>query len=536
MSVLDEINAAAPAPAPKVPPVSIEIWETRYTQDGVLEKWSISALKLNNLIGSLGFCRLDLPSGPVFVRITNDAVVELVQKHNIQDAVFDHVNALPNPVDGRKLFKNELLDKLLRSIGTWSNEDKLHQVRPDAPVVFAKDDKQNRFFFFTNGYIGVGPKTATFQTYDTLSGCVWRSEILPRHYYPNAKHGDAVFAQFLKLVSGSEERFNDLCRITGYLLHQDIHRKQKALILTDSAIGDGGEANGRTGKSLYAKALGYAMAADPEQGGTVVNVNGKDFDPSYRHKWQEVTPQTRVVVLDDVKAGFQPETLYNDITEGLSVQKKNDTPFKIKANLIITTNKTIRLDGESDKDRFIEFEFTGFFSSKKSPADHFGHWFFSQWNHVEWAKFDALMIHCVRQYLKDGLPVPKTINLEARKLLERTSPEFIEWQKNRSIPLSRSVAELEAIAKSKGEDWTIERVAQTERHKDQPEDKKILFDNFTAAYPDFGERGRYKLTRRKFHHWLVDFTKYAPGLADFKAERDEYHSNAETYFIWRKEK
>lgn len=523
MSAADEIKNMVADKPPLLHPDKVQIWQTTYDAQG-LEKWTISTIKFNQLIEALGFCRLDLASGPIFVRITNDAVVEEVKKVHIQDAVFDHIKSLPTIVDGRKLYRDMVVDKMLKSIGTLFNEEKLQQIRPRTPINFVKDDAASRLFFFRNGFVKVQAKTREFKPYEEMRGAVWKSEILLRDFQPKATGKEAIFAKFMLLVSGEDPtRYEELQRITGYLLHQHNSRKSKALILTDSALSAAGESNGRTGKSLFAKAIGFAMAADPDAGGTVINVNGKDFDATYRHKWQEVTANTRVVTLDDIKKGFQPETLYNDITEGLSVQRKNELPFKQKANIILTTNQTVKLDGESDRDRFVEFEFASFFSSKRSPADYFKSWFFTGWDTLEWCRFDALMIECAQLYLAKGLPNPKTVNLNQRKLVEQTSPEFIEWWTRTAPELARPVAQLEGIN------------PKATRHLDAFHDKGILFDKFCAEYPDFGERGRFKLTRRAFHKWLVTWTKFAPGMAQFVDDRDEYHSDKSTMICFRRE-
>ncbi len=521
-TLVDQIrNRKRPEPPKKG--TLTEFWHTSYSSDGnELKDWGISTLKFNRLMLDLGYCRIDLSSGPAFVRITNGAVVEEVTKTAIQDAVFDYVKALPNVVDEKELYRDMVLDKMLKSIGTLFNEEKMQQVRLDHPLEFVKDDANTRWFFFQNGALQVTATTKEFKPYEELKGSVWKGEILPYDYQPHATASSSVFLKFMNLVCGEDpQRLDDIKRITGYLLHEYHERRRKAVVLTDSALSENNESNGRTGKSLYARGVAYGLSADPDKGGTVVHVSGKDFDPYYRHKWQTVTPYTRLVLLDDIKSNFQTESLYNDITEGLTVQRKAEAPFRQRANLLLTTNKPIRLDGESDKDRYVEFEFSNFFSSQRSPSDHFKQWFFSGWDFREWAAFYALMVDCVQLYLAKGLPKPKTVNLERRKLLSQTSSEFVDFMKEKRILFSRPAK-------------TLAPGAERDRNLDHYYDKEALYNELLDMYPDFKE-GRTKLTRKKFHTWLIAWTEFSPNVAKFSKDRDEYRNDKATNICFRLE-
>ena len=212
-------------------------------------------------------------------------------------------------------------------------------------------------------------------------------------------------------------RYESLVTIIGYLLHSHFSGKLKATIFTDSKISD--MPSGRTGKTLLGQALAYIKK--------YTEINAKDFDPANKHKYQEANLDTQIIHLNDVKKNFDIESLFNDITEGIVVDKKNVKPFKVKTKLMISANKTIRIEGASAKDRVIEFEFADHYNEKFSPEDEFGHWFFRDWSEAEWMKFYNFFLFCICSYLKKGIIVASPVNLNRRKLLENTSQEFVEF-------------------------------------------------------------------------------------------------------------
>ncbi len=162
-------------------------------------------------------------------------------------------------------------------------------------------------------------------------------------------------------------------------------------IFTDSRISEDGEANGRTGKTLIVRGLGNMLNTD-ERATVFVEVNGKDFDPKNKFKFSQCRLDTQLIHINDIFKNYDIDNSFNDITDGINVDKKNDKPFKIFAKMIFSTNKTILINGESSKDRVKVFEFADYYSSKFSPIMEFKQWFFDDWNAMEYARFDRFMM------------------------------------------------------------------------------------------------------------------------------------------------
>jgi hypothetical protein len=301
----------------------------------------------------------------------------------------------------------------------------------------------------------------------------------------------SVYAQFLHNVSGKNDKhYLSLCSLIGYLLHSYTNVKMKAVILTDSKVSD--EANGRTGKTLFGQTLKHIKK--------LTQINGKDFDPTNRYKYQEANLDTQIIFLNDVRSNFRFETLYNDITEGITVEKKNQTPFSLKTKMCITTNKTISIEGSSSKDRCIEFEFVNHYSDIYSPEDEFKHRFFSDWDKIAWQQFDNFMMFCICVYLGHGVIEPKNKNLEKRKLKDETHPYFLEFM--------------------------YEKISNGEIVANKEINKQELHEKFLNECPDLKD-DKFRKRLQTFTIWIKVFAKYS-GL--FSEDILERKANEKRFF------
>ena len=143
---------------------------------------------------------------------------------------------------------------------------------------------------------------------------------------------------------------------------------------------------------------------------------------------------TQIIDFNDVEPNFNFERLFSVITDGMTIEYKNKTPFVIpfaeSPKIMISTNYTIKGIGSSYKDRMFEIEFSDHYSPEHKPKDEFGHDFFSGWDDEEWNRFDNFMLECLQLYLDEGLIGCELVNLSKRKLIDQTSAEFVEFAEN----------------------------------------------------------------------------------------------------------
>jgi hypothetical protein len=194
-------------------------------------------------------------------------------------------------------------------------------------------------------------------------------------------------------------------------------------VLCDEASARGGMA-GRTGKGLLVQAL--------EKLRQVVKLDGKNFDINRQFAWQRVRHDTDLVVLDDLDTRRLPfEKLFSIITTGMEIETKGGMQryidFYDAPKLLINTNDTLVGEGPSHEGRKIELEVASYYSPRHTPRDEFGHELFDDWDAAEWGLFDNLLLRCTQRYLAQGVRRPAPINLNQRKLMQKTCEEFAEF-------------------------------------------------------------------------------------------------------------
>jgi hypothetical protein len=397
------------------------VFKTDDEGNQVLKEIKINYVKFTELIYSFGYRRFDIDTDFIYVKLQSNVITQ-VTKLKIQDCFYEYLETLPNALSNG-ISKKILKEKMYYNPQNFFGDNRLSLLKNSEPFIFNEDNKDECFIYYQNGYVKCTKDGYELKNYNTLKGFIWETQIIKRDFtFLNIENSTikemSVYAQFLFNVSAkNKDNFDSLCSLIGYLLHGYTDTKLKAVILTDSRISE--EANGRTGKSLFGGSFQYIKS--------LTQINGKDFDPTNKNKYQQANLDTQIILLNDVRSHFKFEVLYNDITEGITVEKKNKNPFTLKTKMCITTNKTISIDGGSSKDRCIEFEFADYYSEKYSPEDEFKQRFFSDWNKKEWQQFDNFMMFCICVFLRCGIIEPQNKNLNERKLLDQTHPSFLEF-------------------------------------------------------------------------------------------------------------
>jgi hypothetical protein len=138
-----------------------------------------------------------------------------------------------------------------------------------------------------------------------------------------------------------------------------------------------------------------------------------------RFFFQNVELDTQLFIIDDAKKNLDFEALFSKMTEGLTIERKNQKsfhiPFENSPKFLISTNYVLPNDSDSHKARKLEIEFSDYYSATYTPLDDFGVQFFNGWDQSEWDKFYSFMMHCTLLYLQKGLKDYQKANLEQRK-------------------------------------------------------------------------------------------------------------------------
>ena len=469
-----------------------------FDKDGNLKDVKIDYIKWIEVLYGLGFRRFDIDKNFVFVRIQNQ-IIDEVSVTQIQDVFINFLENLPEELSG-DVSRDFLIGKFYRSPSHYFCDNRLNLLKPKEPFVFITDTKEECFLYFKNGFVHCTGAGYQLLQYEHLKGLIWKNQLVDHEFSVlNLTLQNPLeigeFSKFIFNVCGKDiNRYESLTSIIGYMLHSDCSGKLKGVLLTDSKISD--VANGRTGKTL----LGQSFKHIKEY----TEINGKDFDPANKHKYQEANLDTQIVHLNDVKKNFDIECVFNDITEEIVVDKKNIKPFKIKIKFMISSNKIIIIEGASAKDRVIEFEFSDYYSDVFSPEDEFQHRFFRDWDESEWMNFYNFFINCICTYLKKGIIKASQINLNKRKLLGITSNEFV--------------------------DFMDDQVKSGEIKPGIEYNKKELFDRFLIDSPDYAENKRFN--QRKFTEYLRAYAEYSVHFSRINPEIQERKSGNIRYIIF----
>lgn len=463
------------------------------TEDKHGKKVTIQPLQLIDALKYLGFRRMDVGDRSFIIRIT-DNIVEEINDVRIVDIFEQYLDNwpdyFPDQVDA-----GMIRNKLYNGLGRFFQNSLLYRLNVEPDLTIQNHTRDKAFFYYKNCFVEVTADGVEIKPYSMLTGKIWKDQILDRNFKKVDDYEACTFARFVSNISNNWEtrwydgaqnpdrsplRYRQFKQIIGSCLHSYAEGKMRAIVFTDSRTDD--EASGRTGKTLIMKAMGEMLNAH-RYAKTYAEVNGKDFDPRDRFKWQELSVDTRLVHLNDVEVNFQFDTLFNDITEGIKVQKKNETPFVVRAKLVLSTNRTIRLNGDSAQDRSLEFEMADYYAADYGPDREMGEWFFRDWDNATYNQFDNFMIHCCQLYLQNGIEEPQTINLEKRKMKEETSPEFVDWMDEKYLQLAR-----------------------------EEENLVTLRSDFESKNPDF-EKHKW-FTQRMFNKWAKLYAKYHPDIED----------------------
>jgi len=355
---------------------------------------------------------------------------------------------------------------LLRGVNIYFSTSVLEFLQTLEPT-FARDTADSARFFYRNGFVKVTASTFEFHDYDDLEGVIWKDQILDRDF-TDLRHESPEswdWARHLWFVSGQDEhRHNALCTSLGYLLHSYKDPAQtRAIVFMDERVSENEE--GRTGKSVTTKGLGHMIPS------TRIDARNWSFDS--RFVWQGVDFRTDLVDFNDAPRTFDFQRLFAVLTDDMTVENKGETRIQLgfdeSPKFVLTTNYTIEGQGASFEERIFQVEFHRHYKPGQKPLEIFGRRFFDGWDTQEWARFDNIMMACVRQYLKFGLYEYEHVNLPYKRLHTATTWQFAEW-------VLRQQPEREY---SKG----------------------ALFNSFREAFPGEFER----LTQHRFTTWMKSF-------------------------------
>lgn len=383
--------------------------------------------KLLNVLSDMGFRMM--PYDPAendcrLVRVDNN-IIEESSTEKIKKATFEHIRNIA--VDEAEEVANIILKK--HNLFNDSFLEFLPRLIPN----FLEDTKDAAYFTFENKIIKVTKDEVIEESYGNIGKHIWKSHkdsFNIELHDPNSletrisgPYSD-VFPRFLYLISGQDmDRFLAVCTIIGYLIH-----KYKdpaipvAIILAEETDNDA--KGGGTGKGIFATAVGKMIQAE--------TIDGKNFKLDKSFAFQRIGLDTKLIIVQDVRAKVDFEGYYSMLTEGITVEKKGQPevfiPFKRSPKFIFTTNYSIPDTGNHAQRRQRVVPFSDYFSPTYTPMDEFKEQLFEDWDRGKWLAFYNFMFDCCGYYLKHGLVnIPVTDSMRLKSLKTAYGNEFKDW-------------------------------------------------------------------------------------------------------------
>lgn len=383
-----------------------------------------------------GFAKISLPNNNYqFVRVKNN-IVEIVKERNMREFMLDAILDEDNPelIPVREMFRRS--SKLYTATHYLEG---LKFVKPN----FKKDTETESFLYFRNCYLAISKEKVEVKAYKDMDGMVWRKQIIEHDYVEGYSGKTAVFNKFLQLaickkeISDLKENITDEDKILiskykatvtsiGYLLHRyKDPTKTKAIIAVDKKIRQMDASSGRSGKSMLAKAISFVL--------NVCVLDGKNFNFDGNRPFELVNLDHALLNFNDVRKNFDFERLFGLLTEDFTYskiyQEAITIPFEDSPKMYISTNFSLKGEGDSMKGRQSIIEFDNYFTADRTPQMEFGHIFFTHWgkNQMldEWHLFYQFMIDSISYYLKNGLLDFPLENYATNKLIDSAGEEFV---------------------------------------------------------------------------------------------------------------
>lgn len=377
----------------------------------------INILKLVQLLyekGGFSLYKQNEDADPIIVQLL-DGQVRKVDSADMKQYVMGYIDTEIETFCFDNIDKDKLKNTIIESYDRFLSKSFMEYL-PPRELNFLKDTPDKAFFPFKNGIIEVRADGCNLRSYGSFGKVIWKNQMINRavtyegdnYFLEDTKDKEGVevknaelvmFYKYLQCVSGhNPEKLFYFMSVLGYLLHKYKDPKRPfAIILAEECEND--ENGGGTGKSLFAKAVGELIASE--------SFDGKQFDMGKSFAFQRVSPATRLLNIDDARRNFNFEALNTIITDGLAIEKKNQTeikiPFEDSPKVLISTNYSISDESNHAKRRQKVLEFAPFFSPEHTPFDEFGLMLFTDWDADEWNRFYNFMFLCCRQYLEDGI-------------------------------------------------------------------------------------------------------------------------------------
>ena len=300
---------------------------------------------------------------------------------------------------------------------------------PETTLKPYRDTKDKGMLFFINGFIVITANEISFYQYSELTkiipnNFIYKENIINGYWNEKSVSKDSQFYKFLTLITDDQEHLKSLLSALGFLTntHKD-ESNAKCVVFSDANSQITNSSQGRGGKNLAIN--GIKELRD------IATLNGKQCDLKEKFVFQQIKENTEIVLLNDVKPNFDFEDLYPVIDGTMPIERKyadvKEVDYEHSPKFIVTTNRPIKSDSGSSRDRQHLIIINNYFNEHHKPIHVFKNNFFGKnWSKEEYSKFYKVMAECMQLFLKNGLTKYINPKLKTELLINSTSNKFVE--------------------------------------------------------------------------------------------------------------
>lgn len=364
------------------------------------EKTEVSRENFYQVAGLMGF---RIQDGNV-LKIEEQFVYKCTERE-FYDKMKEYIKS-EDPEEHIKLLN--IYEKFIQKNGSFSIS-RLPEFDED---LLLKDDKQNAYLFFQNGWIHITSSEIKIKDYSELDQLVYYNKVKERDYIDVSNEGSetideegvvtvtgggGVYLDFLSKAIG----YNDYsASIIGFLCH-DFKDETTGYIPVFTEKCENPEDGGGAGKNVLCNSFSWTT--------TYINKNcsGAKFDEKFFQMWNG----QKILGLSDLPEHFNFLDLKEAVTGSLLHKRlfhdEVEVPVSKTPKMVCQTNYSVELKDGGVARRVCLLEFTDYFTKVGGIDVHYGKHFPNDFTKEDWLGYDNVIAMAIQIWIRNGCKIKK---------------------------------------------------------------------------------------------------------------------------------
>lgn len=402
--------------------MSINFFEISETRQGV--RYSITPTTVGFYLSGMGFRKVMNDLSIIFVKIDGQIIQNYSREH-LYNWFIEHIKH-------EFQFTNEIekteVQNLMANAQKKFISGEYYQFIETLKVPLLNDTRDITYFFLSNKIVKITKDNFEIKDYkDYPEYFFYKDQIRPytfnNYYEAPGMYEDHVnfFTNFTNDTVKSKLRFDQYCRMRGYLFNNYCDEFPKAIFICDS---DKDNKGGGNYKSKGVRDLSYCKHID--------EISGSSERLKDPNRYALINKNLQILLIDDIHQNFDSRQIIEEVDKGILVRNKYEKPFFIgginRPKIVLTSNFSFKNDTSAIKRRYHIVEISQNYNDNFSPLDRYKKLFFSAaWTQKDWDDYFSFEIRCAQNYLKNGLASETLGNFVKKQILNTVGEDFQEY-------------------------------------------------------------------------------------------------------------